>query len=348
MAIGQAIHILDNQGSVLIADPTGSGKTKLLACLELALVSRRWQQGKGDQTYSKIICPPIVRDNWVREFENIHFERSEPISSGILSFSRSSKYEKIISELRRTNILIIDEAHNYLNPKSSRSISLKSSLADCSILATATPINKKAEDLLRLIELLDIDNLGDHELFEYKKLRKQKGLVTSEQTKTLKAYIRKFTVRRTKKQLNKLIDLNKEEYLNREGKKCRYPKHNPNTYKTGETYEDIKIAREIDSLTQKLKGLINLRKIMLRYEDYQDEQRELEKRLVIAKALARYQIHSKLRSSRAALVEHLVGSTKAFVEFDIPDFNKKKETGNIIGTLQGLIEIGRTPKSNFN
>ena len=347
MAIGQAIHILDNQGSVLIADPTGSGKTKLLACLELALVSRRWQLGRGDQTYSKIICPPIVRDNWIREFENIHLAQSAPISSGILSSSGSNKYDRTINELKNTNILIIDEAHNYLNPKSSRSISLKSSLADCSILATATPINKRAEDLLRLIELLDIDNLEDEELKEYKRLRKQKGLVTSQQTKTLRTYIRKFTVRRTKKELNKLIEREPEKYINREGKTCCYPKHIPKTYKTGETNEDIKIAIQIDELTKNLIGLINLRRIFKPYEELQDEGKELQKRLTISKALARYQIQSKLRSSRAAVVEHLIGSSQAFDEFKIPQ-SSKKDTGNIIGTLKTMSKEGKLPKSDFN
>lgn len=348
MAIGQAIHILDNQGSVLVADPTGSGKTKLLACLELALVSRRWQLGKGDQTYSKIICPPIVKDNWIREFEKIHFTQSAPISSGVLSFSNSSKYDRIINELKKTNILIIDEAHNYLNPKSSRSISLKSSLANCSILATATPINKKAEDLLRLVELLDIDNLGDDEIDGYKKLRKQKGLVTSEQTRTLRKYIRKFTVRRTKKQLNKLIDNAPDEYLNREGKKCRYPVHVSKTYNTGETKNDIVLALKIDELTHQLKGLINLRKILLPHDQVQDQQRELEKRLIIAKALARYQVQSKLRSSRAALIEHLLGSEVAFEEFGLPHNPNKKDTGNIIGTLKLLTRLGKLPKTDFD
>jgi primosomal protein N' len=160
--VRQALNIIENQGSVLIADPTGSGKTKLVASILLAITNLRWSIGKGYRTNSLIICPPGVIDNWTGEYERLRFSQSSPISSGILSYENSKKHASAISKIRNGNILIIDEAHNYLSRKSNRSHSIENSIADCIILVTATPINKKVEVLLRLIEFLDIDNLNDY------------------------------------------------------------------------------------------------------------------------------------------------------------------------------------------
>src|SRR5690606_14575820 len=156
-------------------------------------------------------------------------------SSGILSYEGTDNYSKAIKNIKNANILVIDEAHNYLNPKSVRSLSLKNSLANSIILVTATPINKRAEDLLRLIELLDIDNLDDNELKQYKELKRLQKIKSLQQSEHLRQYINKFTVRRTKRQLNQLIAKDPQSYSNREGKTCKYPEHICKTYTTGET-----------------------------------------------------------------------------------------------------------------
>lgn len=335
MAIGQALNIIENQGSVLIADPTGSGKTKLVSSVLLALINRRWAIGKGYRTNSLTICPPSVIDNWSNEFERLRFSHQNPLSNGILSHENSRKHDSAIAKIRNGNILVIDEAHNYLSRKSNRSHSIESSLADCIMLVTATPINKKAEDLLRLVELLDIDNLNDIELEQYKKLRKSKGVRKTEDFEDLKKYITKFTVRRTKKQLNNYVRLKPDLYKSKLGKLCKYPKHICKTYDTGEDKSDRNIAAEINNEASKLLGLINLRKISFpKFEKTPDIERQetiINSRLITAKALSKYHISSKLRSSKVALVEHIEG-TKAscdFFQFD----HSKNVTGNIIESL---------------
>jgi superfamily II DNA or RNA helicase len=346
-AIAQALLVMDNKGSVLIADPTGSGKTRLVSCIQLALISRRWQEGRGDQAYPQIICPPIVKENWTREFESLHYPHPVPVSSGILSFQGSDTYKRVIEKLKSCNILIVDEAHNYLNPKSVRSLSLKNSFADSILLVTATPINKKAEDLLRLIELLDIDNLEDEELQEFKALKKSGTIQTSEQVERLRTYINKFTVRRTKKQLNKIVEASPNNYLNKNGNPCKYPEHICKTYKTGESSSDKIIAEQINKETHKLRGLINLRKLLVppdRQNDLEWQERELRIRLISAQALVKYQIRARLRSSRASLIEHIEGTKAsiAYFKFDAPD---KDETGNIIEKLNLFIAKNRLPKT---
>lgn len=333
--VGQALNIIENQGSVLIADPTGSGKTKLVTSILLAITNRRWSTGKGYRTNSLIICPPSVIDNWEKEYDRLRFSLQSPVSNGILSDENSKKHDAAITKIKNGNILIIDEAHNFLSRNSNRSHSIEQSIADCILLVTATPINKRIEDLLRLIELLDIDNLNDRELEQYKYLRRSKSVKKGEDFHELKKYITKFTVRRTKKQLNKEVDIQPEKFISRIGKLCKYPEHVCKTYPTGETDEDREIAIKINNLAEQLSGLLNLR--ILRFPKYErnpdlERQRTLvSNRLISAKALAKYQILSKLRSSKVALVEHVEGTSEACDHFI---FNaSKSSTGNMIGKL---------------
>ncbi len=103
--------------------------------------------------------------------------------------------------------MLIDEAHNYLNWKSQRSLRIKPKRSAHIILSTATPINKRPDDLLRLIEILDIDNLSDNDLDDYIELRKRKNkTIDTNHINKLRSYVNQFIVRRTKKDLNKMID----------------------------------------------------------------------------------------------------------------------------------------------
>lgn len=113
-----------------------------------------------------IICPPLVVKKWGDEFLELNKIDDSQISMGLLSHSSSQNKSRIEKQLSLTNILTIDEAHNYLSPTSNRTGLIKSNRADYKILVTATPISKK----LKLIELLDIDNLSDNDFERYKTL----------------------------------------------------------------------------------------------------------------------------------------------------------------------------------
>src|SRR6185437_5781924 len=170
MGISKAMYVLQNQENVLIADPTGSGKTKFATALALTLFHWFWENGRKDKSNPVIISPAQVVDNWHKEQQNIRFF-NEIGSMGILSVGSEKKRKDIVKSIEKASILIIDEAHNYLNKHSKRSDALSLHSADHIILSTATPINKKSDDLLRLIELLDIDNLNDEDLKQFKLLR---------------------------------------------------------------------------------------------------------------------------------------------------------------------------------
>lgn len=330
IGIAQAMKIIQDQGRVLIADPTGSGKTKFATALAYTLFHWLWENGLKDRSNALIISPKQVMDNWQREQE--HFKLYNKIESmGKLSLGHDKNQKLLQKQIENADILVVDEAHNYLHPGSKRSQAINPKGSTNVILSTATPINKKADDLLRLIELLDIDNLSDADLATFLILRKnRKKILDRNQLEMLKGYINQFIVRRTKKELNKMIDREPEQYKNRYHHTCKYPQTKPDIYDTGETEEDKEIAKKIKELALQLKGIHYLQ--ILKIPDYltteEDKKIYINQRFNSAPALASFMVRSSLRSSHCALVEYLHGTDEANKVFNLS--TTKSKTGNII------------------
>ena len=256
--LAEALYILQEQGCVLIANPTGSGKTRLISILLLLLNNWLWETGRRNSLYPLIICPPIVVNNWDRESVETHLPTPSSISMGLLSNAKSHKYQHILKQIKIANILVIDEAHNFLNNSSIRSENVERNNCDYIILSTATPISKKVGDLFRLIELLDLDNLSDTELDQYKRL-KSKNIKSESDISLLRSYISKFMIRKTKVEIQKSIKREPTKYKDKFGKQCQYPINTSHLYKIKNTKQDLEIAKEINKLSKNLKGLIYLR-----------------------------------------------------------------------------------------
>lgn len=338
-AIAQALFILDSQESVLIADPTGSGKTRLGLHLILALINRLYRTGRGHRTNALVVCPPLVRENWQSESASAHRQSFaiRTMSHGILS-SRGAGRQKVLAKLRAANILVLDEAHNYLNRLSTRSRSVATTFTDHVILLTATPINRGPHDLLRLVEILGIDNLSETQWRMYRQLQRGRRSITTADQHRLRDYVKQFTVRRTKNDLNKLIDAKPDAYTDEKGRRCRYPIHKTQIYSTGESDEDKRIAEQINGLCQNLTGLLYLRTVRKPVVDANGsdaQRRHLDGVLHAARALARYNVQATMRSSKAALYEHLLGTDQAIKAFALPE-KLKGETGNVVETLKKL------------
>lgn len=318
-AIAQALYILDNQGSVLLADPTGSGKTRVGINLLYSVINRKWKTQITGLPLAVVIAPPLIQEQcWKQEGDETHRSALTLVSSGILSSKRSPEHRQALEKLKQATILLIDEAHNFLNSRSARSKTIAYNGADHVILSTATPINRRITDLFRLVEILGLDNLSEDIIRLYNAYRYKKRF-TAEELSKVRNYVRNFTVRRTKSELNEMIASSPAHYTNRLGNECRYPHHICKTYPTGETEEDKQKAERIDEIASGLRGLLFLRKI----GDYfhrgggrqaDDHEKVLERSLTAAKALALYNIRSMLRSSRPALLEHIEG-TEAALEF---------------------------------
>ncbi len=342
----QAVSILQNQSNVLIADPTGAGKTKLCTSLVLSLKHWLYEIGKNYKTNSLVICPPLVVPKWAEEFRALRRIDNSQISMGLLSNSSGKNKKRIIEELSIANILTIDEAHNYLSPNSNRTNLIKDNRAEYKILVTATPISKKVEDLLKLIELLDIDNLTDENFERYKDLVNKPYLRKNEEDiQNLRNFISKFTVRRTKKSLNKEIDKSPEQYFNKLNTTCRFPKQIEKTYNTKETESDKKIVSQINELATNLKGITYLTHFLKpKFEITKKESLEsyLKKRISAGKALSIYMIRAALRSSHIALIEHIEGSQKAMEYFNFK--GKANHTGNKIEKINIILESKKLPR----
>lgn len=330
IGIARAMKIIQDQGRVLIADPTGSGKTKFATALAYTVFHWLWENGRKDRSNALIICPKQVMDNWEREQE--HFALYNKIESmGKLSLGHERNQRTLQKMIGHSDILIIDEAHNYLHPKSKRSRAIIPKGSSHVILSTATPINKKADDLLRLIELLDIDNLSDYDLDTYLELRKNKKRnIDTKHLEQLKGYVNQFIVRRTKKELNKMIAREPEHYKNRHGNTCKFPATKSNVYATGETENDKFLAGEILKYTLQLKGIHYLQTLTLPGFLYKEEEKEvyIKQRFISAAALAAYMIRVNLRSSHCALYEYLYGTNEANKRFSLA--STKNPSGNIL------------------
>ena len=293
-----------------------------------------------------MICPPLVVSKWEDEFRALKKLNSSQISMGLLSNAGGKNKKRVEESLEIAKILTVDEAHNYLSVTSNRTKLIKNNRAEYKILVTATPISKKVEDLLRLIELLDLDNLSDDDFKSYIDLISKPQLRNQEEhIHKLRKFISKFTVRRTKKALNAEIEKFPDQYQNKLNRTCKFPKQIEKTYDTKETEEDLTIVRKINELASSLKGvtyLTTFHKPIYEMTAEESIKGYIEKRINAGKALSIYMIRSALRSSHVALVEHIEGTQAAMDFFEFK--GKTKVTGNKLSTIQALIDKNEVPR----
>lgn len=349
--IAQALYILSNQGSVLVADATGAGKTRMGTYLIGAVRDHILRTGRMRQGKALMICPPAVEEAWMREAAL----SSVPLdidSHGKLSHSQARHRDILLEALKRAQVLCVDEGHNFLNFKSNRTQQLLRNMADHVVLLTATPINKGVSDLLRIADLLGADNLEESTLKAFQKflgVRQIKRSLTETEVAQLKAEIQKFTVRRTKRILNRLIDRKPDAYRDADGERCRFPRHKARVYRLNESDQDRKKGQKIKDLADQLHGVTHFRKpVELPYileQQGVSEERYLLGRLISARKLSRYMITSALRSSRPALLEHILGTQAAIRHFEVKGFSKSS-TGNTIRTIERF--AGKIPDNKLS
>jgi len=348
--IAQALMLLRQVGSVLVADATGSGKTRMGVHLIRALMRQIWASSRQRKGAPVMVCPPLVKLTWERE-ANLCGLPLATTSHGMLSQRSSEDVELMLSRLASAQILAVDEAHNFLNLASQRTQAILRNLADHTLLFTATPINRSSVDLLRIADLIGADNLAPETLKMFERLlgrRKLSRSLTEGERQALQHEIARFTVRRTKSQLNRMIDEEPEAYRDAARNTCRYPVHQPHTYTLDESEHDRKAAARISELADRLLGVNYLAGTIalpaaLQREGW-TERKYLDSRLKGARKLAGYMVRSRLRSSRAALLEYLRGTQAALEAFALQERFHKSSTGNVIerlARLQGQVPVNR-------
>ena len=344
--IAQALWIMESVGSVLVADATGSGKTRMGAHLVRAARDRLWSTGRVRRDLTVLVGPPAVVGIWEKESLGIGLMIS-PVSHGLLSHAGRKDHGREELAVRGAQILAVDEAHNFLNASSNRTQQVRESLADNIMLFTATPISRGASDLLNLVGLLGPDNFEDATLNILNRLERRHGfggILSEDELGILRKEIQRFTVRRTKVQINEMVLQDESAYFDSaSGRVCRYPVHEAHVYPTGESTQDEEIANRIRPVVDSLVGLAQLERRVavpkgLRRIYTDDEW--LRFRLRSANGLARHHVLEALRSSRAALIEHVAGTGFAAGQFAIDARFKPTDTGDVLAKLDRLAEEG--------
>lgn len=345
--VAQALCILDQLGSVLLADATGSGKTRLGAILLRAMHDRVWKKGRArSSAFTTLVCPPGVKEHWQVESARQGLQVT-PFSQGVLSNTKSQTLSGMLdTHLKQSQILCVDEAHNFLNEASNRTRYLLRNMADHVILQTATPINKSAGDLLSLINILGPDNFDPDNIKEFNRYLSRSNrdpALREEQLLKLRKEIARFSIRRTKSDFNGMIAENPEAYKDEHGHACRYPHHRAHAYSTRESDRAIEIALKVRALAYRLQGVGFVQnKIAVRAEllDTYSAEEQVQWRLAMARAASVYQIMAHLRSSRAALLKHILGAEGRGQR------NKGKKDQGMIKQLQSM--AGKAPQCSVH
>ena len=103
------------------------------------------------------------------------------------------------------------------------------------------------------------------------------------------------------------------------------------------------VAERIRSVVNELTGIATLERTIAVPKGFQhlyDDEQWLRFRTQSAYGLSRHHVLDALRSSRAALVEHVEGTAEAIRCFDLDAHFKANPSGNVLDTLDQRIEEG--------
>jgi len=350
--IAQALTVLENQGAVVVADPTGSGKTKTGGWL-LRLSHQKILSNGGEMATNLtpvMVCPSSVRNNWFRLFDDLGI-RPEVLPMGILSGGTKESSLNRLKSINRTNLLAVDEIHNYYGKKSKRTKILSSNLAESRIFLTATPINKEYQDLIQLMNLLGTEELDGETFSQLKHLKddimsldKNKRDLARDKANKL---IQKFMVRRTRDDLRYIVKNRSAEYLLDTGRIANYPEYTPTVYKLN-SGADNEIISKISLLTKELLGVARITTLRLTNDQKKlgvTEKQTLDRILKSQRGMSEYNVWKMLNSSFAALYEHLRGTEKLEENFS---WISGKENSNYAKGVVNKLKNMEIPKWEFS
>lgn len=139
-AVIKAKDILDTYGGVFIADVVGLGKTYVSALLAKQLPDVK----------KTIICPPVLKENWKRVFDNYKVTQFDTFS-GDGTILKKLKENYFVQE---SEYIFIDEAHRFRNAETETYNDLYELCEGKKIiLITATPLNNRFLDILSQLRL---------------------------------------------------------------------------------------------------------------------------------------------------------------------------------------------------
>lgn len=344
-AITQGVGILREQGSLLVADATGSGKTRTGMWLMAAADSMvKLSQDVGTLHPDPVmVVPPAVEKEWRRSTRRELSRVPEIIGHGKISrsYKQGTEGAEMLNRLNDCEVVLVDEAHNFYND-SARTRKLRTHAAQSSILLTATPINRSFEDLLSLVELLSQDDFDEELERKLRNLRKQvyskDRSVRSKARSSAAKLVQEFTIRRTRFDLNRIAKRNPDKYTQKGRLTPGFPERNQKKYNLKVSNKDKEKIDLIRRISRDIVGIAFLPKRIRLTKKQTDlglkETSIIKQTLSLAKAGAQYKIWSTLASSRAAAFEHVRGTEKAKIQFGIDDF--KNTTSDIPNKIKEI------------
>jgi len=342
--IAQSLIVLENQGAVVVADPTGSGKTRTGGWL-LRLAYNRMLSKGGEMATNLtplLVCPSSVEKNWYQLFDLIGMN-PQVLSMGILSGGRKESSINRLKLVEKTNLLAVDEIHNFYGKTSQRTKRLSENLAESRVFLTATPINKEFKDLLKLMKLLGTEELDGNTFSKMNSLEDDINHPEKKRRETARKkaskLIQRFMVRRTRDDLKSIVNSRQDEYILDDGRIANYPEYQSEEFSLESDNEDY-VIRQIEELTTQLTGVARISKIRRTKEQKElgiSEKQVLNQVLKSNPGLSRYIVWKMLDSSFPALVEHLYGTAVAESEFGVKSGKKEKsQSQGVINKLKSL------------
>lgn len=302
-SVWQALKVLDRDGAVIIAEPTGSGKTKIAATV-LRYLYDKYSENNSLTGNIVVVCPPNVEAEWTEEIiDKYKITGVDIISSGKINTIDEERNIKHLLNLKNAKILLLDEAHTFANLLTKRGKNLLfNNYTDYLVMLTATPLNKVISDYKGLLMQIGGDCLEeDHvknlnnEIF-VKNGEKYVFDLDKHQQQYYKNAVSSITVRKTKEEINAFSKENKNKTL-----VGRYPKEITKNYNFKLTNSDSLHLANIVELSKKLKGYAYLSKDLSKIKNPKSE-------LAKIRGLANHFIIYNVRSSKVAIIEHIEGT----------------------------------------
>ena len=177
----RALWILENKGAVLVADATGSGKTKLGTWLCKTAWVRKFQQSSNINMIPPTIhMPANVEKSWDFETQMANYLPRLLPESYLSGSKKVSNQEEVEWGRKQSPIIMYDEAHHFYST-ANRGKAARDHYADSVILLTATPISKGVNDAESCIRLLGTENVDPGVIEGIRDLKKELKIGTKEE-----------------------------------------------------------------------------------------------------------------------------------------------------------------------
>jgi superfamily II DNA or RNA helicase len=174
-------------GGLLLADDVGLGKTRTALHIAEAFGRRQRDNDTGDVPTVAYIVPARLREHWRRRLD------SKADHQFHITTHHQLSHQQFADLPNSPDLVIIDEAHRFCNPKTNRYRALRRLPGTPLLLVTATPIRNSPRNLYHLLRLF----LSERDTLPFGG-RRLSSIFESDSPKRLMTSLAPFIIRRTR------------------------------------------------------------------------------------------------------------------------------------------------------